>query len=90
MLLSASWCSKKNIRSLLSSEALEDHLGLAVNAQVLDGLGVGRAGRAVATAGSVAQRRRARGGSGNGLHDCEGGEEKGKGEERFPRGDRVF
>lgn len=71
----------QNIRSLLSGEALEDDLGLGVNAQVLDGLGVGRAGRAVATAGSVAQRRRARGGSGDGLHGCEGGE--GKREESF-------
>lgn len=84
MLLSASRC-RTNIRSLLSSETLEDDLGLAVNAQVLDGLGIGRAGRAVATAGSVAQRRRARGGSGNGLHGCErGGKKKGKGVGRFP------
>lgn len=60
---------KRDVRSLLSGEALEDDLGLAVDAQVLDRLGVRRAGRAVVTAGSVAQRR-ARGGSGDGLHGC--------------------
>lgn len=68
----------KNVRSLLSGEALEDDLGLAVDAQVVDRLGVRRAGGAVATAG-VAQRR-ARGGSRNGLHCCEGGGRKKRGE----------
>lgn len=74
---------KRDVRSLLSGEALEDDLGLAVDAQVLDRLGVRRAGRAVVTAGSVAQRR-ARGGSGDGLHGC-GKRRKRRGEERFPK-----
>lgn len=67
-------------RSLLSGESLENDLGVAVDAQVVDGLGVGR--RAVGAAGDAAQRRGASGGSGDGLHDgCS--EEEGLKEQRI-------
>ena len=36
---------KKDVRSLLSSETLEDNLGVSVNAKVVHSLSVSRAGR---------------------------------------------
>ncbi|KAL1838758.1 hypothetical protein VTJ49DRAFT_2256 [Mycothermus thermophilus] len=47
----------RNSRSLLAGKALEDHLGVAVDFQVVDGGGVGRGGRrrAVAPLGELAQ-----------------------------------
>lgn len=36
--------SQPNVRSLLASEALVDDLGVAIDAQVIDSLGVGRVG----------------------------------------------
>lgn len=53
-------------RSLLSGESLVDDLGVAVDAQVVDGLGVLR--RRVGAAANVLQRRSASGSS-DGLHD---------------------
>lgn len=44
-------------RSLLSGKALEEDLGLAIDAQVVDGLRVGRG--AVGAFGELAQRSRA-------------------------------
>lgn len=62
----------QDVRSLLAGEALEDDLGVAIDAQVVDGLRVRGAGRAVGATGDVAQRRRRHGVPGNGLHDvCE-------------------
>lgn len=58
---------RRNVRSLLASEALEDDLGVAVDAQVLDGLGVGGGGRAVGATG-LSQRGGAHR-SGKSLHD---------------------
>lgn len=45
-------------RSLLSGEALEENLRLAVDAQVVDGLRVGGRGRAVGASGQLAQSTR--------------------------------
>lgn len=45
-----------NVRSLLSCEALVDDLGVAVDAQVLDGGGVGRGAGAVCPPGELSKR----------------------------------
>lgn len=63
-----------HVRSLLSGEALEDDLGVAVDAQVLNGLGVRGRRAAVGAVGDVAERSRAHRSPGNGLHDETGGE----------------
>jgi hypothetical protein len=61
------WVASVRLRSLLASEALEQDLCVAVDAQVLDGLGVlGRAGRVLP--GRGLGERRAQGLS-EGLHD---------------------
>lgn len=78
----------KNSRSLLSSETLEDDLGIAVDAQVVDGLRVGR--RAVGAAGDAAQRRGASGGSGDGLHDGCSEEEGLEEQRRLQDQDRIL
>jgi len=44
-----------NLRSLLACEALVDDLGIAIDAQVVDGEGVGRRGRAVRPPGELPQ-----------------------------------
>lgn len=71
-------------RSLLSSEALEENLGVLVNLQVVHSVGVGRGGLKVAPAlltSNIANGRK--GVTAEGLHDgkkvIEGG---GRGEER--------
>ena len=72
----------ENIRSLLSSETLEDNLGIRVYAKVLDGLSVGRAGRGCvspALRGSSIAKGRS-GVTAEGLHDGWRGKET-RGEE---------
>jgi hypothetical protein len=54
-------------RSLLAREALEQHLGVAVDAQVLDCVRVGRGARCVCVPGGCSPHRRAQGSS-YGLH----------------------
>lgn len=59
---------KENSRSLLSGETLVDDLGVGVDAQVVNGRGVGRSGRAVRATGHLAQGRRAQNRSRSSLH----------------------
>lgn len=56
-----------NLRSLLAGEALEQHLGVAVDAQVFDRVGVGRGAGRIRVAGGCFPQRRAQGSS-YGLH----------------------
>ena len=69
-------------RSLLSSEALEQNLGILVDPQVVHGLGVGRGGLKVGPAllaSDISDGRK--GVTAEGLHGCEGNR-RGMGEER--------
>lgn len=58
----------KYIRSLLAGETLEDNLGVAVDAQVVNGLRVRGGSRTVGAVGDLAKGGRAQRCPGDGLH----------------------